>query len=132
MCKNTYYASRSAILGKKRTEIKMHREIIKPPSNMVVDHINHNGLDNRHVNIRPATHAQNCRNRTFIKKKGATSKYKGVTWAKHVKKWRVRVHINYGYKSIGYFDDEISAAKAYDTAAKKYHKEFAVLNFPPY
>ena len=36
-----------------------------------------------------------------------------------------------GRKQIGYFKDEIQAAKAYDQAANKYHKEFAVLNFPP-
>jgi len=33
------------------------------------------------------------------------------------------------HRVIGYFDDEIAAAKAYDEAARKYHKEFAVLNF---
>jgi hypothetical protein len=33
-------------------------------------------------------------------------------------------------KFIGYFDNEIDAAKAYDQAAIKYHGEFASLNFP--
>jgi hypothetical protein len=31
---------------------------------------------------------------------------------------------------LGYFDDEIEAAKAYDREAKKLHGEYAGLNFP--
>ena len=33
-------------------------------------------------------------------------------------------------KFLGGFEDEINAGKAYDEAAKKYHGEFANLNFP--
>ncbi|MHC4338256.1 MAG: AP2/ERF family transcription factor [Planctomycetota bacterium] len=33
-------------------------------------------------------------------------------------------------KFLGGFEDKISAEKAYDEAAKKYHGEFAALNFP--
>jgi hypothetical protein len=33
-------------------------------------------------------------------------------------------------KSLGYFDDEVTAAGTYDAAARRYHGQFAVLNFP--
>ena len=102
----------------------MHREIIKVPDNLVVDHINHNGLDNRKANLRPATKAQNAWNRKIH-----TGKFKGVTWSKGRKKWFVRLRCAGKRISIGFFDDQIEAAKAYDEAAKKYRGQFAVLNF---
>ncbi len=107
----------------------MHREIIHPPGHLVVDHINHNGLDNRKANIRPATRSQNNFNRLIVKREDSSSKYKGVSWRKRKMRWHARIHVNGEYKFLGYFKDEIHAAKAYDEAAKKYHGEFAVLNF---
>ena len=40
------------------------------------------------------------------------------------------VRVNGKWTYLGSFNSEIEAAKAYDKAAKKYFKEFAVLNFP--
>ncbi|KPL25465.1 MAG: hypothetical protein AMJ75_01080 [Phycisphaerae bacterium SM1_79] len=107
----------------------MHRQILKVPDHMFVDHINHNGLDNRKANLRPATRTQNNRNRRKVHKANFHSKYKGLTWYKREKRWAVRIMADGNSKFIGYFQNEIEAAKAYDTAAKKYHGEFAVLNF---
>jgi hypothetical protein len=129
---NTYYAGRHSKRDKnnKRRYIKMHNEVIKPPKGLINDHINRNGLDNRKANLRPVTRAQNTLNRLYkFKRKDSPSKYKGVTWHKYTKKWQVQICYAGKHKFVGYFDDEIEAAKAYNEAAKLYHKEFAVLNF---
>ena len=130
VCKsaNTFYARRTIYVGKKYISIMMHREVINPPDNLFVDHINHNGLDNRKANLRPVTCAQNNYNKIYFRK-SQSSKYKGVSWKKQKKKWAVIISYNCKNKFIGYFKDEIQAAKAYDKAAKKYHGEFASLNF---
>ena len=128
--KNTFYASRSIHLGKNKWKhIKMHREIIDPPDYLFVDHVNHTGYDNRKANLRTATHRQNSYNRIHFRK-NQSSKYKGVSFNKRKKKWIAQIRYNSKHKFIGYFDNEIEAAKAYDKAAKIHHGEFAVLNFP--
>ena len=106
----------------------MHRIIMNPPPHLYIDHINHNTLDNRKTNLRFATPAQNTRNARYPKK-NTSSKYRGVWFNKQTKKWRSQISINRKRKQIGYFKNEIDAAKAYDQAAKKYYQDFAVLNF---
>jgi hypothetical protein len=107
--------------------ILMHRMILKPPPGMVVDHINGNGLDNRKCNLRICTHAQNMRNRPAV---GGTSTFKGVRWDTKSHKWLATICLNYRCICIGYFDDEIEAARAYDRKAAELFGPFAYLNFP--
>lgn len=103
----------------------MHRLILNPPSDMVIDHINGDGLDNRKFNLRVCSMLENMKN--LPPRTGKTSQYKGVF--KNGKLWRANIRINGLQTLLGSFSDEIEAAKAYDEAAKKYHKEFANLNF---
>ena len=126
----TYYASRNSRIGNKRIAIKMHREILNPPAPLVVDHINHKGYDNRRANLRPATRAQNAVNKSIQTTSSGSSKYRGVSWHKNRQKWQAYIGVNYKQIIIGYYDNEIKAAKAYDKEAKKHHGEFGVLNFP--
>jgi hypothetical protein len=128
--RDTYYAFRetSARGGKKRQRVLMHREIIDIPEGMVCDHANRKSLDNRKANLRQATASQNgCNTCKRVKK---TSRYRGVSQDARSNKWRAQIRVNGRNIYLGVSDDEVDAAKAYDAAAKKYHGEFAVLNFP--
>jgi hypothetical protein len=89
------------------------------------DHINGNKLDNRRDNLRPATVFQNQHNR---KKQTNVSGYKGVIWNKKLRRWQVMIQVKNKRIHLGLFDKKLDAAKAYNDAAKKYHKEFAKLN----
>ena len=110
----------------------MHRLIAKLmydiPEGYEVDHINGNSLDNRRANIRIVTPAQN--NMNAKKRKGCSSKYKGVSWKEPRQKWYAYHFMNGKQYHLGVFDSEIKAAKAYDEAAKKHYGKFARLNFP--
>lgn len=113
--------------GKKKS-IGMHRQIMKPPKDLVVDHINGDKLDNRKENLRVCTQRENSLNK--IIGKDNTSGYKGVSYAKRDNKWQV--HIKKDGKSYycGAFDGVEEAARAYDYYADKHYGEFARLNFP--
>jgi hypothetical protein len=123
------YAVRNIISANESPKfMRMHREIMNDPKGFLVDHRNCNGLDNRRANLRLATYSQNaCNNR---KRKNTTSVFRGVSF--HTQKQCWGVHLQHQMKRVflGYFDNEIEAAKTYDAAARKYHKDFARLNFP--
>ncbi len=110
------------------TMVYMHRQIMGSPKGLLVDHRNCDGLDNQRSNLRIATHCQNRCN-AKLSKTGCSSQYRGVHWAKKAKRWRANIDSQGKRIDLGHFDSEIDAARAYDTAAKKYHGEFARLNF---
>jgi hypothetical protein len=110
----------------KRKFIRMHREIMRCPKGKEVDHIDGNKLNNQKYNLRICTSSQNRMNKG--KHFDNTSGYKGVSFVrgKIISKIMVEGKIKY----LGTFPDVISAAKAYDSGALKYHGKFANLNFP--
>jgi hypothetical protein len=98
------------------------------PAAKEVDHWDGSGLNNRRYNLRDVTRIQNQMNQK--KKRGGSSRFKGVSRRKNAKKWAARIVVNDKRLWLGVFASETKAAKAYDAAAKKYFGEFARLNFP--
>ena len=90
---------------------------------MVVDHINHNGLDNRKCNLRICTNQENICNCEIPKNN--KSGCKGVYWAKDKHKWTVQVTVNNKTIYIGRYDNLEEAIMARKEASKKYYGEFA-------
>lgn len=90
-----------------------------------VDHINQNRLDNRKENLRLVSHSTNTQNSN--KKPNTSSKYKGVTlrpWGK----FQAFIRVNGVKKSLGMFESEEDAARAYNEAAIKAHGPKAWVN----
>ncbi len=116
--------ARTTIAGK---NVFMHRLIMNPPPGRVVDHVNANRWDNRRDNLRVCTQAENLRNRRSFR---GNSRFKGVHWNERVGKWVASICLNRKLIHLGYFDDEVEAAHAYDRKARELFGPFAYLNFP--
>jgi len=126
--RNTFYSVANIKKDNKRhTTIQMHRLIIGLYDERIIDHKNRNGLDNRKENLRVCTNFENAKN-ARKRKDGKTSKYKGVSFRTSHDKFLSRIQVNKKRIHLGYFKNEIEAAKAYNAAALKYHGEYAYLN----
>ena len=60
-----------------------------------------------------------------------SSRYRGVSWYNHRRKWVAQIHINGNNKHLGLFETEEEAARAYNEAAKKLRRSSATLNTLP-
>ena len=84
-----------------------------------LDHINGVRSDNRLVNLREATSAENSQNHCL--RNDNKSRYPGVHWHNRDKKWRAMVGINGRSICVGYFDDPETASIARNDAKAKLH-----------
>lgn len=76
----SWYESNNGYVHHKDTGkpvIQLHRFIMMPPENMVIDHINHNRMDNRRCNLRICTQRENSNNR-LREPIGLTKIYRGA------------------------------------------------------
>lgn len=126
--KNGYYAQRTSYpLNEKQKKIIMHRLILGlTDSKILGEHADRNTLNNQRSNLRVATKSQNAVN--VSSRQNSTSKYLGVCWKNRDRKWVAQITKDYKKKFIGYFDNEIDAAIAYNKKAIEMFGEFANLN----
>lgn len=120
--RNNFYAV-ATVNGK---SIRMHRLIMRPRNDQMVDHKDHNGLNNRRRNLRLCTNAENIRNQRLHKR--SSTGYRGVTFHIHRNTFNSAITVDRKTIHLGCFRDARTAAIVYNDAASKYHKEFAVLN----
>jgi hypothetical protein len=113
--------------GAKTHKRLLHREVLRVPSAVLIDHKDRNGLNNTKANLRVATASQNLHNRPGHK--NSTSKFKGVSWSNERNRWCAQIMVNGRTYRLGKFISEVAAAKAYDAAAKALIGEFAYYNF---
>lgn len=117
-----YYACCSKT--KSHKPMKMHRLVLNiKDSNLTVDHINGDTLDNRKSNLRACKHSENMKNQRV--RASNTSGYRGVYYNKSHKKWRAQIQDATGKRIyLGSFDLPEEAAKAFSEAANKNYKDF--------
>jgi hypothetical protein len=124
---NTPYCYTWVYTGGKVIATSLHRFITNMVGNnsAVIDHIDHNGLNNQKANLRVCSILENAWN----KKRGRnnTSGYKGVSWKND--KWCARIMKNRESYDMGSYDSIEEAAFAYDVAALHLFGEFSCINF---
>lgn len=101
----------------------------------LVDHKDTNKSNNHIENLRDLTKSENAMNsnkRKFYKNKPTSSIYKGVSWNKKRKKWRVFLTHKGKHFSLGLFNDEHDAGQAYNDKIRELGLEkVSVLNDTP-
>jgi hypothetical protein len=117
------YAVTTTYRNGRKTKMLMHKLITGWE---YTDHANNNGLDNRRVNLRPATHAQNNHNQR--PRRATSSEYKGVTWHRKIRKWQATIKVDGKCHYLGVFVVEADAAHAYNAAALEAYGSYAYLN----
>lgn len=84
----------------RNSTIRLHRYILDPPKCKVVDHINHDTLDNTRGNLRIVTNGQNQQNKRID-----YTSVPGISYFKRTQKWLVSITVEGKDINLGYYRD---------------------------
>lgn len=115
------YSSKTNIRTRRLSRMVMNIDNTK----IIVDHINHDLLDNRKQNLRLVDEFQSMYN--IRSHKNSTSKYKGVSYIKRDGSWKAKIKCK-EITLIKYFKNEIEAANQYNIWADQLHGKYAYKN----
>lgn len=107
----------------------IHRYILNAPPGYEIDHINHNPLDNRKINLRICTHQQNQFNQPLQK-----NNYSGVTGVSFYpprKKYRARIKYNQKELHLGYYTSFLEAVQARNEGMRLLFGDFGFYTLVP-
>lgn len=119
----TYVIAREGGAGE-QIAIRLHRLLTEAGPSQVVDHRDRNGLNNLRQNLRICDASRNV----AWAKLPQGNLPRGVSYVESLHRFRARITVNYRPIHLGLFDDAISAASAYDAAARLYFGDFARCN----
>lgn len=114
----------------KRTAAPVAKLLLDLEGSVIIRYRDNNPFNLRRENIDTMNHQK----AHFKQKKpaGKSSIYKGVSWSKFAKKWCAHIKFNYKKIHLGYFHEELDAAREYNRAAiEKFGADFANLNDVP-
>lgn len=121
--RNGMYFITNGIRNGEKKFYSLHRIIVDAKSGQTVDHINGNTLDNQRKNLRICTASENTKNRK--RRSDCSSGIKGVYYNKKSNRYEARIINDKVRFFLGSFRTKEEAANAYQTAALKYHVDFA-------
>ena len=92
-------------------------------TDVIIDHINGDTLDNRENNLRRVSTQENNMNQRLSKNN--TSGHKGVHWHKNMGKWISNIGLNGKLLHIGYFDNYEDAVAAREDKERRLYGEYS-------
>jgi len=111
--RNTYYVTTTLSefeqLEYNKKKLRIYQLFLEYEKPLMIDHKDHDGLNNLLSNLRIVSNRTNCENRSKVKNKHG---YVGLSWHSRDKIWSSTIQVNGKRVHLGNFQTKEEAAKA--------------------